>query len=272
MPAVLILHGYNEDIEFIREYTMMNDVADSSGFIAVYPASIPPGWNVEYDHPDLPLSDVDDAGFISALIDILEAKYDIDPVRVYACGFSNGGDMAFRLALFLRHRFAAVAGVSAVLTEKTAAAAGAGAVPTVTGTIKSTAANAVIQEPCPVLMIHGTKDILVPFSSASYNSFTVKETLDFWIDATSCRGLGDAPTLSGPITIPDSDPNDGCTAEKYVYENSTGEARVVFYKIIGGGHSWPGGCCGYPWADPTNRDINAGIEIWDFFKRFEREY
>ena len=49
-----------------------------------------------------------DVRFISELIDKLEAAYNIDPARIYANGFSNGGGMAFVLSCTLSDRIAAV--------------------------------------------------------------------------------------------------------------------------------------------------------------------
>ena len=37
-------------------------------------------------------------------------------------------------------------------------------------------------------------------------------------------------------------------------------------KVIGGGHTWPGSVFNSP---GTNQDINASIEIWQFFSRFD---
>ena len=57
-----------------------------------------------------------DVRFISELIDKLEAAYNIDPARIYANGFSNGGGMAFVLSCTLSDRIAAVGMVGAAQT------------------------------------------------------------------------------------------------------------------------------------------------------------
>ena len=54
--------------------------------------------------------------FISALIDRLEASYNIDPARIYANGLSNGGGMSFVLSCTLSDRIAAVGVVAAAET------------------------------------------------------------------------------------------------------------------------------------------------------------
>ena len=103
MPVVFALHGAYEDGEYFVEYTKMNQVADTAGFIVVYPDGIYPGFNSGVI--DIIFPDVDDVGFISALIDTLEAKYNIDMNRVYSCGYSNGGHMTAKLVCQLWYRF-----------------------------------------------------------------------------------------------------------------------------------------------------------------------
>ncbi len=58
---------------------------------------------------------VDDLGFISALLDTLMADYPVDPRRIYATGMSNGGKMTHRLGIERASRFAAVAPVVVTL-------------------------------------------------------------------------------------------------------------------------------------------------------------
>ena len=52
--------------------------------------------------------------------------------------------------------------------------------------------------------------------------------------------------------------------DKISYTNCTNNSDVIYYKVIDGGHTWPG-------ARPTtfentNNDINASVEIWEFFE------
>jgi len=118
MPVVFNLHGYTLDAQWQMDYTLMNDVADTAGFIVVYPNAVYPGFNGGLvGYPGLPPinTTINDVGFISALIDTLEAHFDIDMNRVYSCGLSLGGIMTYRLACELGHRFAAVASVAGVL-------------------------------------------------------------------------------------------------------------------------------------------------------------
>jgi len=240
-PLVIYLHSYGWTAQQGMSYTLLNQVADTSGFMVVYPSAIP-NWNSGIgDNPDWPTPNVDDVGFINALIDTLSNHYSIDLERIYACGYSNGGFMSHKLACQLSHRIAAIASVSGVIST-------------------STAANCNPLHIMPVLQIHGTEDPWVPFKGImGWNS--ADQTVNYWINFNNCFPA-DTTILS------DIDPTDDCTVEKISYSNCTNKTKVIYYKVINGGHTWPGaGPAGYP-AGNTNQDFNASVEIWNFFKDY----
>ena len=113
MPVVFNLHGLTGSAQGQMKYTNMNDIADSMGFIVVYPNAVYPGFNT--GGPNINLPDVNDVGYISKLIDVTHVKYEIDLNRVYVCGFSNGGNMTHKLICQLGQRFAAGATVASTL-------------------------------------------------------------------------------------------------------------------------------------------------------------
>jgi len=247
MPVVLNLHGYTLNAWWQMEHSRMNEVADTAGFIVVYPDAIYPGFNSRLiGYPGLPpLSTANDVGFISALIDTLETLYDIDMNRVYSCGFSNGGIMTYRLACEIGHRFAAVASVAGVLND-----------------ISGNTGNLVPS--IPILHIHGTADGVVTYQGGIANLWSVDSTLNFWIQNNNCLLPPDT------ILLPDLDPNDGCRVEKISYANVSDTSNIVFYRVIYGGHSWPGALTNPFWSSyPTNKDINASVEIWNFFDNYD---
>ncbi len=71
------------------------------------------------------------------------------------------------------------------------------------------------------------------------------------------------PTI---IEVTDIDITDGCTATHYEYGAGKASSVVEHYKIIGGGHSWPGAPINNNAI--TNRDFNASQEIWRFLRRY----
>jgi len=225
------------------EYTQMNLVADTAGFIVVYPNG-KNNWNSGVGvNPNYPTPIIDDVGFINALIDTLSNHYtNIDLDRIYACGFSNGGFMANKLACQLSNRIAAVASVAGVIASSVA------------NTCNSL-------HTMPMLLIHGTADNTVPLNGAT-GWYSVDQTLNFWTDINNCD-------QASTVLLPDLIPTDGCTVEKTTYSNSSDDCKVIFYKVINGGHSWPGAVEDYNWAGKKNMDINASVEIWNFFKDYK---
>ena len=93
-PLVISMHGASVWPAQQMNLSRWNRLADEQGFIVVYPSGsgMPKVWNVGRG-----AGLMRDVRFISALIDTLEAAYNIDPTRIYANGISNGGGMAFVL-------------------------------------------------------------------------------------------------------------------------------------------------------------------------------
>ena len=244
MPVILNLHGYLVDYIWQRDKTLFHEVADTAGYITVYPNSIPRSFNTGLiDYPNPPIdTTVNDVGFISALIDTLKAHYDIDLNRIYSCGYSQGGTMTYKLAGQLGHRFAAVANVAGPLIEDAP------------DELKP-------PRPFPVLHMHGTSDPIAVWEGGNDNTWGVEQTLDFWIENNNCSMVSDT------VTLPDIDTTDGCTVQKISYTDCSGEGMVIFYKIIGGAHTWPGAPFFQKFGN-TNMDINTNIEIVNFFKQF----
>jgi len=250
MPLVVNLHGLTDNAVWQMDYSQMNRVADTAGFVVLYPDAIWPGFNSGLYYKDSPHTppDVNDVGFISRLLDTMKARYDINVSRIYCCGYSNGGVMTERLARELGHRFAAGGIVASTRLD----------IPMTWNLLG----------PFPFLSCNGTEDPLVPYeggsgSGGSPDRWSVQQTLDFWIQHNGCVVPGTT------VSLPDIDPSDNSTVEKTTYVTGSGQRRVVHYKVINGGHSWPQGTKWFPVAVPTNRDININAEMWDFFREFQ---
>ncbi len=120
---VISLHAAMLWPDHQRELSHWNMVADEYGFIVVYPSGMTPWGSGTGVLPKIwllsPEADLSaNVTFISELIDTLEAGYNIDPTRIYANGFSNGGAMTFALSCRLSHRIAAVGTVSAAQDQQ----------------------------------------------------------------------------------------------------------------------------------------------------------
>ena len=120
-PLVLAFHGGGGDAAFMADdsrYGLQRE-ADRSGFIVAFPngASKLPGgrfatWNAGACCGYARDQNSDDVGFARAVVSALEAKYAVDPRRVFATGMSNGGMLAHRLTCDAADVFRAVASVA----------------------------------------------------------------------------------------------------------------------------------------------------------------
>ena len=241
VPLILNFHGFGSNAAQQMFYGDFRDIADTEGFLLVHPEGTTfignQFWNVGF--PGIS-STIDDVGFTEALIDELATLYAIDLDRVYATGMSNGGFMSFLLACQLSEKIAAVASVTGSMTQDTFDDCNA-------------------QRPTPVLQIHGTEDDVVLYNGNNL-SLPIPDVISYWVDYNNCE------TTPTTTTFPDIDPSDGSTIEHSVYEDGDNGITTEHMKVIGGGHTWPGSVIN---TGGTNQDIDASMEIWLFFSRFD---
>ena len=119
VPLLFIFHGGGGLAnQFMALTTDMRPMADTAGFILVYPqAAVDPTDEVILGFIKSPTTH-NDIFFIETLIDSLSNEYMIDNNRVYACGYSEGGIFSYELGCRLNNRIAAFASVSgSMLTD-----------------------------------------------------------------------------------------------------------------------------------------------------------
>jgi len=112
VPLVLNFHGNTMTAAQQRDLSRMNEASDAKGFVVVYPQGISNGWNAGACCGEAQTSNVDDVGFARALVKAVQEQVCIDPHRIYAAGFSNGGRMSYRLGCEMADVFAALAPVA----------------------------------------------------------------------------------------------------------------------------------------------------------------
>ena len=116
-PVLFNFHGgsgYANDFIYTND---MRPIADTAGFIAVYPqgAIDPDGGTTSWIHKAP--TDHDDIYFVEAIIDALSLDYSIDQNRIYACGYSEGAILSYELGCRLNDKIAAFAAVSGSMLE-----------------------------------------------------------------------------------------------------------------------------------------------------------
>lgn len=255
-PAVIVLHGGSGNYRSVQGFTQMNLVSNQNKFLAVYPQGVgnaPPGYSwADGRNTTADQAGIDDVGFMSKLIDALHNDYNLDTNRVYICGFSNGGFMTQRLACETPELFAAVGGLGCSMD---------------TNLIQTCNPN----QGVPMAYFSGTADPEVPFNGGAMQNPTVTPivavdtAVQFWVGNNNCQ------IAESVVNIPDTVPQDSSKAELYKYTDCDCHADVYFYKIINGGHTWPGvPVPQFPQLGNTNQDLHASFLLWDFFSQFTR--
>lgn len=255
-PVVFMFHGGGGYPDAIRFQSGMDSLSDKESFIVVYPAGTNNrilqdrllDWNDGRVYQDGSKSEVDDVAFVKAMLVELKAMLNVDTRRIYAAGFSNGAQFSFRLAREMSDQIAAIA---AVAGHRSAQEFGSPACPA---------------RRIPIMQFAGRQDPVAPFDGGS-PSFKpvfqttlqpVRETIMTWVKCNECAPTAVAESRKGQ-------------ALEQKWEKCTSNAPVILWTLEDGGHTWPGGQM-FPsevkmGAGGLNKDIDASLEIWNFFKR-----
>lgn len=253
VPLLLAFHGYLGQGENMKQLTLndFDKLSDSDNFIVVYPDGIEKSWNI--GQGDIPAANlnIDDVGFVRALIGDMEMRFNIDSRKIFATGMSNGAYFCNRLGCELSDLIAAIAPV-------------AGEMPKVISPGCSPA------RPVPAVIFHGTKDPYALYGGGESGRgifiLSAEENAKFWAEKNSC-------SLTPVVKNLPNTADDGTTVTQISYTNCKGGADVILYKINDGGHTWPSGWQYLPkiLVGKTTQDINAAEVIWKFFKNHPME-
>jgi polyhydroxybutyrate depolymerase len=171
--------------------------------------------------------------FISALIDTIASDYQIEQDRIYACGYSLGGEFSYELACKLNSRIAAIGAVA-----------------------RTRQADPISYfspvHPTGILTILGTDDAISPYNGLPFGGIeyytSAAATHTYWATHNNCGMTATMSTVSPSV-------------ERYTWSTASGCAYVEELKVIGGGHDWPGSF--------GNMTIDASAEIWQFVSRYD---
>jgi polyhydroxybutyrate depolymerase len=251
LPLVLLLHGGGGSATRTDAVPGFIELAEREGFYVAMPQGVGKNWND--GRPDAgskaATENVDDVGFVRAVLDDIAARVRVDARRVYATGISNGAMMSSRLACDAADRIAAIAPVAGTLSESFECAP---------------------SRPVPVVAFLGTRDPLVPYRGGEISSIgglvnrgrvlSAHAYFELWAALNGC-------TANSQTVLPDLTTGDKSTVQRESFGGCRGGADVVLYTSRGGGHTWPGGEQYLsPWlVGHSNRDISATALIWRFF-------
>ena len=228
--VVLSFHGYGGHATDMDHASGFSQLADKQGFLAVYPQGLPDGkTGIPFWAHVGPIDyGIDEAQFVSTLLDTLQTRFCVDAQRIYATGFSNGGGMTNFLACRLAARIAAFAPIS--------------------GNFYALPGGCHPGRPVPILDFHGTKDGVLPYMGIplSKNAAWPLPPIPQWLQTWATRdGCTQGPTIFLRQTNVTGEQWSGCK----------GNATVIHYRIEGGGHTGP----------PLIHGQSSAEVIWNFF-------
>ncbi len=250
-PVVFAFHGGggSMNLQADTNYDVVGK-SDRAGFIAVFPngySRLPSGmlatWNAGNCCARARDSNVDDVGFVRAIIKRLPRQVNVNARQIFATGMSNGGMFSHRLACEMADTFRAIAPVAGT-----------------DGTLSCTPVK-----PISVLHIHARNDAHVLFNGgAGEDAFkdksmvadfvSVPETIARWTQRNRC---------TAPATRVLEVPGAYCEA----YRGCADGVEVELCVTETGGHSWPGVQKVRRGKEDASQAISANDVMWDFFQR-----
>jgi polyhydroxybutyrate depolymerase len=223
LPLLVMLHGGGGSGEQARTATGLHEAGVRAGFVVVFPdgTGLLRGKLLTWNSGGLPVyaaeHDVDDVGFLRAVVADVQRRVAIDPARVFAAGHSNGGMMCHRLAREAADVFAGIAVVS--------------------GAMNFTAADAT--SPLAVLLVHGTADEHVRIDggapgraigrAGNRDDASLQTAIDYYVARNALSGSAETVEDGKVRTRTWGAGKDGAVTQP---------VRVI--TLGGGGHSWPG--------------------------------
>jgi polyhydroxybutyrate depolymerase len=247
MRLVVQLHGRGIDAMRFDRLTGFRSLADEQGFVLALPSAVDEIWNDRRDARNAERAD--DVAYLLAMVEDIRRRADVDPRCLYLVGMSNGAAMAGRLAW---ERADAVTAFAQV--------AGTAGVQVVAGTAPA--------RPVPIMHIHGSADFITPYAGGVRRGFRghllirrsfgpsigVEEWAQLWV------GVNGAAEPAASRLSPDT------TVRRW--SGPTAATDVLFYRVEGGGHTWPNAGVPLPGLllGRTTRSFDASRAIWEFLR------
>lgn len=256
-PALLVvLHSSQSNGERMRRDSgyRFDALADRDGFLVLYPDGFEGHWNdcrraATYSARTL---NIDDVGFLSQMIERLQRERAVDPARVFVTGYSNGGQMALRMAAEAPEKVEGVAAIAASLPSA------------------ENDACKPAQQPKAAMLMNGTLDPINPYAGGRVTLFgfgdrgNVLSAEDSALALARRNGQGGEPrvdklTAPGPIW-----------AQRQRWA-SDGGPPVELVTVFGGGH-----LVSQPFYRPprmlgqVDPQLDGPAEIWRFFSELSR--
>ena len=251
MPVMFCLHGLGDNMQNFFNNQHLNEWGEMANWIIITPqaldaqvplvGSVGAAWNsgagINMGMPIIINENVDDSGFLMAILDSLENHLNINTDSVFFMGFSMGGFMSNRMAIEHGDRINAIASIS--------------------GTIGIAVKDQIPVAKVNTLHFHGTNDETIAYEDAGFpiggtnysTGLGAEQTVDYWKNHNQCGN-------EAIHTFFPDEKEDGLTFERFLYKNESENIQTALIKANNGIHDW--------YYTPVN-DIHYSIEIYKFF-------
>jgi polyhydroxybutyrate depolymerase len=215
-PLLLIYHGSGGSAEEIMNGTGIALKARDAGMIVASLDAVP-GYGQRWATNPVDLPVADDVAFTRAAVDdIGTTTFVVDRSKIYAVGFSRGGDFVFQLACRANDLVRGVAAVGSTMLY--------------TSREWCDAADFSTRRP-GIVMALGSNDPLMPWAGGLSNRMGALETTNYWSGRFGCTTDTPAEThegVRGSISI-----------SRFQYA-SCGNTDLRLYRLAPMAHTWPG--------------------------------
>jgi polyhydroxybutyrate depolymerase len=247
---LLVLHGSTQNAGVFRKFTG-NAFDHLAGTAVAYLDGFRGNWNDARKASRFPArtQDIDDVAFTEAVV-----KRVADGRETYAAGYSNGGGMVIRL---LHERPDLIAGGAVVAAQQPAP--------------DNLLVPGLPVVPKPVLLIHGTKDRIVPYRGgemAAWARFTFRVGGAMLSAPETAAYFARRNGITAPPVTTELPSRDGGPARTTVTRTDhrqDGHAPVTLYTVHGGGHTIPGPKPSPALMGRTATSLHATRAIAEFF-------
>lgn len=253
-PLIVVLHGsvMNGGSMRIAAGYGFDLLADQQRFAVVYPSGYLGHWNDCRNKAQFAAKreQIDDSGFLLALIDRMVRQYQLDPARVFLVGYSNGGHMAFRLGIEAPDRIAGIAVAAASVPEP-----------------QDSSCDYSSRTP-RVMLVNGTDDNWNPYEGGDTSGFGVHSrgnVLSAVASAEHFAQRNGVQRKAAVQTLPHLNEDDDTvvTLQQWLRDN---RAYVALYSVEGGGHVFPQPVYRFPrMYGMTSGDLNLPEAAVEFF-------